>query len=373
MKIGIDKLAFYAPSYYIDLKELAQHRGVDPNKYLIGLGQRKTAIIESNQDVVTLAANAAQQILTKEDIEHIDLVLFASESSIDESKAAGLFLKPLLELKNACRVVELKQACYSSAIALQFALNHIQINQNSRVLILASDIAKYGIQSAGEPTQGAGAVAMLIKKDPKIMVMNQGSAYISEDINDFFRPTNCSVPIVDGKLSTDTYLRFFKTVYEAYTNQFKSDYDAICFHMPYAKLGWKALCSVTDDEKLLRRYEVSKYYNQDIGNIYTGSLFLSLISLLECDDSLEAGSTVAFFAYGSGATGEFFTGTLQPNYKQHLNEKNHKLLLENRSKLSIQQYEQLYSGNSVYNHKHPSIFVLQKIENDIRYYGKDID
>ncbi|MFR5662880.1 MAG: hydroxymethylglutaryl-CoA synthase, partial [Limosilactobacillus mucosae] len=39
MKIGIDKMAFATTSEYIDLTELAKVRGVDPNKYLSGIGQ----------------------------------------------------------------------------------------------------------------------------------------------------------------------------------------------------------------------------------------------------------------------------------------------------------------------------------------------
>lgn len=370
MKIGIDKIAFYAPSYYISLEDLANARGIDPNKYLIGLGQRNTAIIESNQDVVTLAANAAIQIIAEEDLQKIDLVLFASESSIDESKAAGLYLKPILKLKSQCRIVELKQACYSSAIALQFALNHVQMYRESKVLILASDIAKYGTQTAGEPTQGAGAVAMLISQDPKIMEIHQNASYISEDVNDFFRPTNHAVPIVDGKLSTETYLRFFQTVYNEYTEKTKMEYDAICFHMPFAKLGYKALTSATQDENLLNRYSISKYYNQDIGNIYTGSLFLSLISLLENDLTLKSNDTIGFFAYGSGATGEFFSGRLQENYQQYLNKENHEKIVQTRHQLTISQYESLYNQQQQFQNVHQNVFVLENIENGIRTYKK---
>ena len=45
MKIGIDKLGFYTSEFYIDMAKLAQARGEDPNKYLIGLGQEKMAAV----------------------------------------------------------------------------------------------------------------------------------------------------------------------------------------------------------------------------------------------------------------------------------------------------------------------------------------
>ena len=41
MSIGIDKINFYVPKYYVDMAKLAEARQVDPNKFLIGIGQPK--------------------------------------------------------------------------------------------------------------------------------------------------------------------------------------------------------------------------------------------------------------------------------------------------------------------------------------------
>lgn len=373
MKIGIDKLGFYVPSYYIELSELALARDVDPNKFIIGLGQNKTAIVEKSQDCITLAANAAKLILEKEDLEKIDLVLFTTESGVDESKAAGIYVSSLLDLPRKCRFVELKQACYSSAIALSFAQNHIQNNPESKVLILASDIAKYGIKSAGEPTQGAGSVAMVISSNPQIMELDMNSTFVSENVADFYRPVGCSVPIVDGKLSTDTYIKFFQEVYLEYLEKFnltENDFAGICLHMPYTKLGQKALQTQINSEHIFNRYEASKFYNKEIGNIYTGSLFLSFISLLESDDSLNENDRIGFFAYGSGATGEFFSGKLVEGYKAHLNKTVHQALLKNRIKLTIEEYETLYSDLPLNKEANKHAFYLEDIIDYNRIYNK---
>ena len=71
MNIGIDKLGFYTSHLYVEMAKLAKAREVDPNKYLIGIGQEKMAVIPPTQDAVTLAANAAASIITKEDMEKI--------------------------------------------------------------------------------------------------------------------------------------------------------------------------------------------------------------------------------------------------------------------------------------------------------------
>lgn len=38
--------------------------------------------------------------------------MLATETGVDQSKAAGLYLHPLLLLPRNCRIIELKQACY---------------------------------------------------------------------------------------------------------------------------------------------------------------------------------------------------------------------------------------------------------------------
>lgn len=61
MKIGIDKIGFATSDLYLDMADLAYARHEDPNKYLIGIGQSKMAVIRPTQDVVTMAAAAAKK------------------------------------------------------------------------------------------------------------------------------------------------------------------------------------------------------------------------------------------------------------------------------------------------------------------------
>ena len=74
------------------------------------------------------------------------------------------------------------------------------------------------------------------------------------------------------------------------------DFDAICFHLPYPKLALKGLKKILDKSlspekqaQLQYNFEQSILYSQKVGNIYTGSLFLGLLSLLENQPQLVAG------------------------------------------------------------------------------------
>lgn len=118
----------------------------------------------------------------------------------------------------------------------------------------------------------------------------------------------------------------------------------------YHLLKWaKALDSIlTDDidaetkERLTSGYDAATYYNRYVGNIYTGSLYLSLISLLETHD-LSANDTIGLFSYGSGSVGEFFSGKIVDGYQDVLDIQGHKDLLNNREEISVETYESFFN------------------------------
>ncbi|MFD1039835.1 hydroxymethylglutaryl-CoA synthase [Virgibacillus byunsanensis] len=351
MKIGIDKIGFYAPHLYVDMNKLAVQRNVEPEKFTIGIGQEKMSLAPITQDPVTLAANAALEILDEEDREAIDFVIFGTESGIDSSKSAGVYVHDLLGLNPYARAIEVKQACYGATAGIQMAKGHIALNPQSKVLVLGSDIARYGLNTPGEATQGAGAVAMVISADPNILVLEDQSVYFTTDIMDFWRPIYSDKAFVDGKLSNEQYISFFSKVWEQYkskTGLGLNDFEAICYHLPYTKMGLKALRTVLDEgteevrERLTNNYTISTSYNRNVGNIYTASLYLSLLSLLEQKDDLATGSRIGLFSYGSGAVGEFFTGILQPNYKDHLHVDNHSSLFSLRREVTVSEYEEIF-------------------------------
>ena len=351
MKIGIDKIGFYTPHLYVDMNKLAVARHVEPEKFTIGIGQSQMAVPPLTQDSVTLAANAALEILDEEDRNQIDLVIFGTESGIDHSKSAAVYVHHLLGINPHARSIEMKQACYSTTAAMQLAKGHIALHPEKKALVLASDIARYGLNTGGEATQGAGAVAIVISANPSIMELESESAYLTNDIMDFWRPVYSDTAFVDGKFSNEQYIAFFNQVWGQYKEQTGAtleDFEAICFHLPYTKMGLKALRTVLDEtseavqERLLNHYQISTTYNRNVGNIYTGSLYLSLLSFLEQAQNLQAGAKIGLYSYGSGAVGEFFAGVLQPNFEQHVQRDKHEKLLANRKELSITEYEEVF-------------------------------
>ncbi|APZ48314.1 hydroxymethylglutaryl-CoA synthase [Jeotgalibaca sp. PTS2502] len=385
MRIGIDKIGFYTPPMYVDMNELAEARGDEPAKYTIGIGQSQMAVTPLSQDIVSMAANAAFQILEQDDLDKIDLVIVGTESGFDASKSAAVYVHQLLGIQPHARSIEMKHACYGATAGIQMAKGHISLNPDRKALVIATDIARYGLATGGEVTQGAGAVAMIVSANPRIMSLENNSAYLSKDIMDFWRPTYSEYAMVDGQYSNEQYMSFFLETWNLYkekTTMSIEDIKAFCFHLPYTKMGLKALRQIlaeADEDKqteLQELFQLSTTFSRNVGNIYTGSLYLGLLSLLEQDSQLAEGDRIGLFSYGSGAVGEFFTAILEEGYKSQLAIETHKSLFDSRQQIYVADYETIFSqqlpqdGSEVVveTKEDPSKFCLAGIKNHKRFY-----
>ena len=349
MDIGIDKIGFYVPKDYIDIVELAKRRDVDPNKFTIGIGQDKQAVPLPHQDAVTMAASSADSILTDEDKKDLGMLIVGTESSVDESKSTAAFLMDLLDLPEDIRAYEIKQACYGATAGLQTAYDFVSLNPDKKVLVIATDIARYGIKTPGEVTQGAGSVAMLISQNPRVLKLNHESVYMTKNVGDFWRPTFSKTAFARGKFSNEIYVEFFQTLWAKFQKKYDAtadDFSTMLFHIPYTKMGTKALRTLegkVSDEKyaeLTEHYQNSIKFSRDVGNLYTGSLYLGLLSYLV--NGAKANENVLMFSYGSGAVGELFSAKIQPGFEQVIDKQALIDMLNNRQKITIDDYEKIY-------------------------------
>ncbi len=384
-EVGIDAIGFYSSHYFLDLKTLAEKRGVDPDKFYIGLGQHKMAVPPPDEDIVTMAANAAARVISQVDIDEIDHLLFATESGLDFSKASGIYVHRLLNLSPHCRVVELKQACYSATAALRMALPMIAANPQKKILVIASDIARYGLGTTGESSQGGGAVALLLSADPRLLVISPEAGIYTKDVMDFWRPYYREEALVDGKYSCDVYLQVLLETWAEYSSlahKEYTDFTRFCYHAPVPGLVEKAHKWLAkrnnfplEKEQIQNQLVHALHYNRNIGNTYTASLYISLLSLLDNDPEDLSGKYIGLYSYGSGCVGEFFAARVQPNYKQYLDTEWNKALIKDRVELSYDQYQYFYTypfptdgSDSALPQYHTGRFRLSKISQHKRGY-----
>ena len=352
VKVGIDSLAIYTPRYVFDLITLAKVRGEDPDKYHTGLGQHSMSMPPPGEDIVTMAANAARQALRDIDVNNIEMLLFATESGIDQSKAAGIYVHDLLGLPSRCRVVEMKQACYSGTAALQLALPYLREHPDKKILVIASDIARYGLYTTGESSQGAGAVAMVLSANPRVIAFEPEYGVMTENVMDFWRPNYRHEALVEGKYSSKLYLNMLEkswSQYQALSGRQLADHDYFCYHTPVPRLVEKAhqyLLKINGqklpDVVCAQQVAHALTYGRQMGNSYTAALFVGLTSLLDNVQEDLANKRIGFYSYGSGCVAEYFSGIVQPGYQQALHTVYHTTLLAERVLLSYEEYEAFY-------------------------------
>lgn len=347
--LGIHDLSVATTSRVLELSDLAAYAGVDPDKFRLGLGQAQMSVPAADEDIVTLAAAAALPIIERHGAAGIRGLLVATESGVDQSKSAALFVHELLGLDRACRTVEFKQACYGGTAALQAALGMVAREPDSRVLVICTDIARYELDSAAEATQGAGAVAMLISADPALAEVEPATGVYSADVNDFWRPNDSSTAFVDGKLSVSAYMDAFVGAWEDYRRRGGADTDEItawCHHQPFTRMALKPhrhLAARLGVELPLSQVEPSTAFNRRIGNSYTASLFVALAAVLDGEDDL-TGRRIGMYSYGSGSIGEVFSLIVRDGYRQHTRGAALRRALDARTPIDVAGYRTLHTA-----------------------------
>jgi hydroxymethylglutaryl-CoA synthase len=351
LAVGIHDLSFATAEFVLPHTALAAYNGTDIGKYHLGIGLHSMSVPAADEDIVTMGAAAAAPIVARHGTEAIRTVVFATESSIDQSKSAGIYVHTLLGLPSATRVVELKQACYGATAGLQFALGLVHRDPSERVLVIASDVSKYELDGPGEPTQGAAAAAMLVGADPALLRIEEPSGLFTADIMDFWRPNYLSTALVDGQESITAYLQALQCTWKDYTERggrALGDFRAFCYHQPFPKMAYKAHRALltycgrdAGDERVARDIAATTAYNTVVGNSYTASMYLALASLLDNGGDL-TGLPVGMFSYGSGSVAEFFAGTVVPGYRAHLRTAAHHEAIARRREVDHARYRELH-------------------------------
>jgi hydroxymethylglutaryl-CoA synthase len=367
--IGIDAIAFAVPRAYVELADLAAARGVPPTKYIQGLGVVQMAVAHPDEDPVTLATEAARRCLMAagRSPAEIGLCIVGTETAVDHSKPVSSYLHGLLGLPSACRVFETKHACFGGTAGLLNAVDWLAAGsaRGRCALIVCTDIARYSVGTAGEPTQGAGAVAMLISENPRLLELDPGiTGCFSQNVHDFWRPLYRKDALVDGQFSVQCYLDALAGAYAEWQRLSESSEPLVrtCYHVPYGKMARKAhqrrcqLDGMTDeaaDKSFAVEVEPSLRVPSQVGNIYTGSLYLALLSLLYHQAAELSGKRIGLFSYGSGCAAEFFAGRVMPTAAAQIARAGVDTTLANRHRLDIPVYEELRK-NDIHVDQRPS-------------------
>lgn len=405
MTIGLEAASYYIPSLYLNIKELAEHRNIDPAKLEKGLGLKKMALADVHEDAATFAAEALLKLIQDYNIDPRDIsrLYLGTESALDAAKPTATYALQMVEKKlephlgarafKHCDAVDLTFACIGAVDALQNCRDYIRCNPDKKAVVIASDYAKYELNSSGEYTQGGGAVALLISANPQLLEIESPFGIATESVFDFFKPRRrilksdlknateempdhieifTDEPIFDGQYSNQCYQDRIREAYQHYTelSGIQKPYESwrhLIFHLPYAFHGKRVFTEIYSIENQLpyanaeeqkavakseeyldfiaQKIETSQRASSEIGNMYTASIFMALLSALQVgyDNKEElTDQKVGFVAYGSGSKAKVFAGKIGSNWKSIVEKWQLFETLNNRIAIDFKTYEKLH-------------------------------
>ena len=200
LQVGIDDMSVYIPSVFLPIEALAEARNIAYPKLNKGLGLTAMSIPDVGEDTATMLANAVKDLIEKNDIAPSDIgrIYLGTESALDGAKPTASYA---LELLNNyfepvygsdcflhCDVLDTTFACIGAVDTLQNTLDWIRVNPKRIGIVVASDNAKYEMGSTGEYTQGAGAIAMLLKSNPRLLSIEAEWGVSTKPVYDFYKP-----------------------------------------------------------------------------------------------------------------------------------------------------------------------------------------
>jgi hydroxymethylglutaryl-CoA synthase len=272
---GVSAMSLYVPPFRVDLQDWCTWTENSWEKISAVVG-RSFRVCGRHENVYTMAANAVLRLIRQNGIDpqRVGFLGLGTESSTDNAAGAvivrgmvdrALESLGLPRLSRYLEVPEFKHACLGGVYALKSALRYASSDGADQLAIVVSaDVAEYERGSTGEQTQGAGAVAMLVERSPKLFGVDLKHAGSASDYRgpDFRKPFArhftegyapntqrlSDFPVFSGKYSTFSYLD--ETVHavermlsrlEVSAGSYYQSVRGLFFHRPYQLMPVQAM------------------------------------------------------------------------------------------------------------------------------------
>jgi len=357
LRVGIEKLRVYPASCSLDIAALCKARGMDVERTLSDLMVEQRAVNPPWEDSVTLGVNAAQPLLNDEDRRSIGLLLVGTESSVDQEKPVSSWVHHYLGLPDDCMNLEIKHACFAATGALELAKAWVvsPAARGRKALIVSTDQTTMTIGESWEPVCGAGAAAVLISTEPKVIEYELGHCGVfAHEVSDVIRP-NMRLETGNSETSLFAYLTAIEGAFQHYLESigesidFDQYFQRMLYHTPFGGMTYRAhrallkLASNVKNKDTWANYSVKTLpalrYNKRMGATYGASTFIGLIGLLDSDPDVKAGDRLGIFAYGSGSCAQFYSAKVLPEAQAIAAKVGLQAQLDARRPLTVEEYE----------------------------------
>lgn len=363
--VGIEKITAYPCTLSLDMVQLAEARGVDARHPLEELLVTHRSLNPVWEDPVTMAVNAAMQILSDEDRAAIELVIVGSESAVDYGKPIASWVHRFCKIQENCRVLESKHACYGGTGALMMAAHFVAsgIRPGAKALVVCADQSRTHLNKPWEFVLGAGATAILVSDQPQVLAFElAGNGYWSNEISDTFRPTARNEV---GHADTSLF-GYLDAVTGSFTNfrarnpsmDYEKDFVKHIYHIPFGGMTQRAHKAVMRMVRKCKRAEIqaaweqktrpSLHYNGQFGGTYTSATFVAMLGLIDQSPELTPGDRITVFSYGSGSCSEFYSAKIGPQAQAAVKAQGIQAGLDARHPVSVQEYEAIEKARQSY-------------------------
>jgi 3-hydroxy-3-methylglutaryl CoA synthase len=363
-RVGIEKLRVYPGSLALSMADLCKARGHDIGDIRDDMMVDERSLNVPWEDPVTMAVNAAKPMLSEADRAKIGLVIVASESGVDQEKPLSTWVQRYVDLPSTARNIEVKHACYGATASLQLAASWIASGAagGRTALVINTDESRMHLGAPWEFVLGAGATALLISDNPRVLEIELDSSGIyTYEISDLTRPTS-RVETGNSETSLLSYLDALEGAFDDFLRRHPdaADWDTYfkrtIYHLPFGGMGYlahKAMLrrlGVTGKnaawESFTRKTQPSLHYVRRMGGTYGSSTFIALMGLIAIDEEPCEGDRIGFFSYGSGCCAEFWSGRVGPDARGAVMEAGLHGLLDARRKVSVGEYEAIENARS---------------------------
>jgi hydroxymethylglutaryl-CoA synthase len=412
-KVGISDIQIYLPAPKMELSTLVEHRVREVPKLERHLeracrstGQRAIRFPSVWEDTSTLAASAAYKLIRNNpnlDPADIRYLTVGTESGLDHSKPVSSFVEGMLQnagigITDSLSSFQVQHACAGGTLALLSVSALLQVSgrDDESGIVMCSDIARYKPHTTAEVTQGAGSVAMLVENNPKLIELDLTSqGYCSRDVDDFFRPLGSKTAQVKGTYSMQCYRDTLESAFADHCDRIggtpeevlKST-DLFVLHAPFRNLPETAMTNLLakhlglDGDDATEFLEKKGLYDgidvvADVGNIYTGAMYLTLAFQLHNQyqkiGRRIVGKRILLASYGSGNTMTVISGRIAEGAPAVIAGWDMDAVLNGSREASFTEYQQWVGGPYAptgLNHTpaHPDgdtpLFTLETIRDD---------
>lgn len=428
VSVGIQDFGLYLPKKFLPIEALSKLRNIEYAKLNQGLGLKEMSVCEPHEQVAYMAAAAIIDL-----VEHVidsqqypdaaaffndlDRLYLGTESAVDAAKPSITYALEFLEAKYPGQfkhidMLDMTFACIGGVDAMQQCIDYVRLRPRRRCVVISADSAVYDVQTGGEYTQGAGAIAVLIAANPELVSFEGETGVAVHHDFDFYKPkryfskvdiavellsklgievpngkelnkvlettqipvtgslegwpshfweipgnqipVSRNEPVYDGQFSNSC---FEKRVADASANFLQKEglnnlisFEQWVFHLPYAYQGRRMAVSLwwnyiakqdpflkykteeafgkmpesnsselTQWYKILAKCDAYKSFVQRciaptdrvssrVGNLYTASIFMALLSGIAYAENELSNKSVLFLAYGSGSKSKVFRG-----------------------------------------------------------------